>query len=106
VEIAVPVKQQDQEMKSDDKPAMMMMSAGGDSANVPQTLPDLSGATAWINSPALTPESLRGKVVLIDFWTYSCINCLRSLPTIQAWNEKYKDSGLMVIGVHTPEFPF
>jgi cytochrome c biogenesis protein CcdA/thiol-disulfide isomerase/thioredoxin len=106
VEIVVPVKQQDQAMKSDDKPAMMMMSAGGDSADVPQTLPDLGGATAWINSQPLTAESLRGKVVVIDFWTYSCINCLRSLPTIQAWNEKYKDSGLVVIGVHTPEFPF
>jgi cytochrome c biogenesis protein CcdA/thiol-disulfide isomerase/thioredoxin len=106
VEIAAPVKQQNQAMKSDDKPAMMMMAAGGDSADVPQTLPDLSGATAWINSPPLNAESLRGKVVVIDFWTYSCINCLRSLPTIQAWNEKYKDSGLVVIGVHTPEFPF
>ncbi|WP_263359614.1 cytochrome c biogenesis protein DipZ [Acidicapsa ligni] len=69
-------------------------------------MPDISGATAWINSPALTPASLRGKVVVIDFWTYSCINCLRTLPYIKAWNEKYKDSGLVVIGVHTPEFPF
>jgi cytochrome c biogenesis protein CcdA/thiol-disulfide isomerase/thioredoxin len=69
-------------------------------------LPDLSGATAWINSPPLTPASLRGKVVLVDFWTYSCINCLRTLPYIKAWNDKYKDSGLVVIGVHTPEFPF
>ena len=50
--------------------------------------------------------SLRGKVVLVDFWTYSCINCLRTLPYIKAWNEKYKDSGLVIIGVHTPEFPF
>jgi thiol-disulfide isomerase/thioredoxin len=85
---------------------MMMMSAGGYSAHVPQTLPDLSGATEWINSPPLTAASLRGKVVLIDFWTYSCINCLRSLPTLNAWYGKYKDSGLVVIGVHTPEFPF
>ena len=106
VEIAVPVKQQDQAMKSDDKPAMMMMSAGGESADVPQTLPVLDGATAWINSPALTPASLRGKVVVIDFWTYSCINCLRSLPYLNAWHGKYKDSGLVIIGVHTPEFPF
>src|ERR1700722_10297848 len=68
--------------------------------------PDLSGATAWINSPSLTLASLRGKVVLIDFWTYSCINCLRTLPYIKAWNEKYKDHGLVIIGVHTPEFPF
>jgi cytochrome c biogenesis protein CcdA/thiol-disulfide isomerase/thioredoxin len=70
------------------------------------TTPDLSGATAWINSPPLTLESLRGKVVLVDFWTYSCINCLRTLPYIKAWNEKYKDHGLVIIGVHTPEFPF
>jgi cytochrome c biogenesis protein CcdA/thiol-disulfide isomerase/thioredoxin len=69
-------------------------------------LPDLSGATAWINSPPLNRDQLRGKVVLVDFWTYSCINCLRTLPYIRAWAEKYKDSGLVVIGVHTPEFPF
>jgi cytochrome c biogenesis protein CcdA/thiol-disulfide isomerase/thioredoxin len=82
--------------------------AGGttsaDSKSIP--FPDLSGATAWINSPPLTPASLRGKVVLVDFWTYSCINCLRTLPYIKAWNDKYKDSGLAIIGVHTPEFPF
>jgi thiol-disulfide isomerase/thioredoxin len=66
----------------------------------------ISGATAWINSTPLTPAALRGKVILIDFWTYSCINCLRTLPYIKAWNAKYKDSGLVVIGVHTPEFPF
>ena len=68
--------------------------------------PDLSGATAWINSPPLNFASLHGKVVLVDFWTYSCINCLRTLPYIKAWNAKYKDSGLVIIGVHTPEFPF
>jgi cytochrome c biogenesis protein CcdA/thiol-disulfide isomerase/thioredoxin len=95
----------DQTMKIDANPAMMM-SAGGNASAVPVTLPDLSGATAWINSPPLTAESLRGKVVVVDFWTYSCINCLRSLPTIQAWYDKYKDSGLVVLGVHTPEFPF
>src|SRR6201996_5526576 len=68
--------------------------------------PDLSGATAWINSPPLNLAALRGKVVLVDFWTYSCINCLRTLPYVKAWNEKYKDHGLVIIGVHTPEFPF
>jgi cytochrome c biogenesis protein CcdA/thiol-disulfide isomerase/thioredoxin len=68
--------------------------------------PSLAGATAWINSPPLTPQSLRGKVVLVDFWTYSCINCLRALPYIRAWAEKYKDHGLVVIGVHAPEFAF
>jgi thiol-disulfide isomerase/thioredoxin len=66
----------------------------------------LSGATGWINSKPLTAKELKGKVVLVDFWTYSCINCLRSLPYIRAWADKYKDSGLVVIGVHTPEFDF
>ena len=80
--------------------------SGDDSETAPAVLPDLSGATAWINSPPLTPTSLRGKVVLIDFWTYSCINCLRTLPYIKAWNEEYKNGGLVIIGVHTPEFPF
>src|SRR5580692_8253217 len=56
-------------------------------------MPSLNGATAWLNSPPLTPQELRGKVVLVDFWTYSCINCLRSLPYIRAWAEKYKDHG-------------
>ena len=69
-------------------------------------VPLLNGAIAWLNSPALTPESLRGKVVLVDFWTYSCINCLRSLPYVVAWNQKYRDHGLMIIGVHAPEFAF
>jgi thiol-disulfide isomerase/thioredoxin len=64
------------------------------------------GAALWLNSPPLTRETLRGKVVLIDFWTYSCINCLRSLPYVKAWAEKYKNTGLVVIGVHTPEFAF
>jgi cytochrome c biogenesis protein CcdA/thiol-disulfide isomerase/thioredoxin len=68
--------------------------------------PDLGGAVAWLNSPPLSAKSLRGKVVLIDFWTYSCINCLRALPYVEAWASKYKDSGLVVIGVHTPEFAF
>ncbi|MFM9926879.1 redoxin family protein [Variovorax sp. H27-G14] len=66
----------------------------------------LTGATEWINTAPLTPAALRGKVVLIDFWTYSCINCLRALPYVRAWAEKYKDAGLVVVGVHTPEFAF
>lgn len=69
-------------------------------------LPALGRATEWLNSPPLTPAGLRGKVVLIDFWTYSCINWLRSLPYVRAWAEKYKDQGLVVIGVHAPEFAF
>jgi len=67
-------------------------------------LPGLSGATGWINSAPLTAQELKGKVVLIDFWDYSCINCLRSMPYLRAWAARYKDSGLVVIGVHTPEF--
>jgi len=67
-------------------------------------MPDLGGAIGWLNSPPLTGESLRGKFVLVDFWTYTCINSLRPLPYLKAWAEKYKDAGLVVIGVHTPEF--
>jgi thiol-disulfide isomerase/thioredoxin len=67
-------------------------------------MPDLRGGTSWLNSDPLTNESLRGKVVLVDFWTYTCINSLRPLPYVKAWAEKYKDAGLVVIGVHTPEF--
>jgi thiol-disulfide isomerase/thioredoxin len=69
-------------------------------------LPSLSGATGWLNSPPLTPAGLRGKVVLVDFWTYTCVNWLRTLPYLRAWSEKYKDQGLVVIGVHSPEFGF
>src|ERR1700720_704333 len=69
-------------------------------------LPSLGGATAWLNSPPLTPEGLRGKVVLVDIWTYTCINWLRTLPYVRTWAAKYKDQGLVVIGVHSPEFPF
>jgi thiol-disulfide isomerase/thioredoxin len=69
-------------------------------------MPDLNGAVAWFNSPPLTAKSLRGKVVLVNFWTYSCINSLRELPFMKAWAAKYKDAGLVVIGVHTPEFEF
>ncbi|GAB3784118.1 cytochrome c biogenesis protein DipZ [Dyella agri] len=78
----------------------------GEALPVEGTLPSLSGATGWLNSAPLTPASLRGKVVLVDFWTYSCINCLRSLPYVEAWYDKYKDHGLVVIGVHSPEFAF
>jgi thiol-disulfide isomerase/thioredoxin len=69
-------------------------------------LPSLAAATVWLNSPPLTSEDLRGKVVLINFCTYTCINWLRQLPFVRAWDEKYKDQGLVVIGVHTPEFEF
>ena len=69
-------------------------------------LAEFEGATGWLNSPPLTPAELRGKVVLVDFWTYTCINWLRTLGYVRAWAEKYEDAGLLVIGVHTPEFPF
>jgi cytochrome c biogenesis protein CcdA/thiol-disulfide isomerase/thioredoxin len=108
-------------MMSGDNPAMMsgnnpamtggpaMMSAkpaGSPDLPVEGQMPPLTGITEWINSPALTAEGLKGKVVLIDFWTYSCINCLRAIPYVRAWAEKYKDEGLVVIGVHAPEFAF
>jgi thiol-disulfide isomerase/thioredoxin len=86
----------------------MMMSAAKPSGDLPVegTIPSFAGATLWLNSPPLTPEALRGKVVMVDFWTYSCINCLRALPFVESWYEKYKDHGLVVIGVHAPEFAF
>ena len=68
--------------------------------------PDLRGITAWINSDPLTLQQLKGKVVLIDFWTYTCINCIRTLPYLTSWDEKYRDKGLVIIGVHSPEFDF
>src|SRR3984957_829583 len=95
------------EAKPKNPGAMMMMSATAPgSAAGPQTMPDLVGAIAWINSPPLNRDQLKGHVVLVDFWTYSCINCLRSIPYVRAWADKYKASGLIVIGVHTPEFAF
>jgi thiol-disulfide isomerase/thioredoxin len=69
-------------------------------------LPSFEGATRWLNSEPLTPQGLRGRVVLVDFWTYTCINWLRTLPYLKAWAAKYADAGLTVIGVHTPEFGF
>jgi thiol-disulfide isomerase/thioredoxin len=93
-----------------DGPAMMAAKpdAGSRGLNlgVEGGFPSLTGAVDWLNSPPLTAEALKGKVVLIDFWTYSCINCLRAVPYVRAWYEKYKDQGLVVIGVHTPEFAF
>ena len=68
--------------------------------------PELRGTGAWINSEPFTLESQRGRVVLIDFWTYTCINCIRTLPHLKAWHEKYRDNGLLIVGVHSPEFQF
>ena len=69
-------------------------------------MPPLDGATMWLNAPPLGREQLKGKVVLVDFWTYSCINCVRTIPYVRAWHERYKDDGFVVLGVHTPEFAF
>jgi thiol-disulfide isomerase/thioredoxin len=84
-----------------------LMSQATHPAAAPLTeMPSLDSATEWLNSQPLTAASLRGKVVLVDFWTYTCINWLRQLPYVRAWADKYKDQGLVVIGVHTPEFAF
>lgn len=93
-------------------PAMMaaggaMRMTGGPAALPDQgAAPSLQGATQWLNSAPLSEQDLRGKVVLVDFWTYSCINCLRTLPYVKAWEQKYRGQGLVVVGVHAPEFAF
>ncbi|MNQ45184.1 Thiol-disulfide oxidoreductase YkuV [compost metagenome] len=98
-----------------DQPGARMMAAGGamkrtatgaTTLPIEGPLPSLDGAVQWLNSPPLSTQALKGKVVLVDFWTYSCINCLRTLPYVKAWAEKYRDQGLVVIGVHAPEFAF
>ena len=70
------------------------------------TVPEIQGIASWINSEPITFEEQRGKVVLVDFWTYTCVNCIRTLPFLKAWHEKYADKGLVIVGVHTPEFDF
>jgi thiol-disulfide isomerase/thioredoxin len=80
--------------------------AGTAALPVEGRLPGFDGATGWLNSAPLTAADLRGKVVVVDFWTYTCINWLRTLGYLRAWAERYRDQGLVVIGVHTPEFPF
>ncbi|MFM9926875.1 thioredoxin family protein [Variovorax sp. H27-G14] len=71
-----------------------------------QAAPEFQNIDTWLNSPPLKLDQLRGKVVLVDFWTYTCINCLNHLPYVKDWNEKYGDKGLVVVGVHTPEFAY
>jgi thiol-disulfide isomerase/thioredoxin len=80
----------------------------GEAASLPVEgrLATFTGATSWLNSEPLTPEGLKGRVVLVDFWTYTCVNWLRTLPYVRAWARKYRDAGLTIIGVHTPEFGF
>lgn len=72
----------------------------------PSAAPEFAGIDNWINSAPLTMQQLRGKVVLVDFWTYDCINCQHVLPYVKGWHRKYKDQGLVVVGVHTPEYGF
>jgi thiol-disulfide isomerase/thioredoxin len=80
---------------------------GGDTpAGVVRPAPEFQNIDTWLNSPPLKLEALRGQVVLVDFWTYTCINCLNHLPHVKEWHEKYKGKGLTVVGVHTPEFAF
>jgi len=87
-------------------PLATLLTAAMASLPVEGELPSLGGATGWLNSQPLTKADLRGKVVLVDIWTYTCINWLRTLPYVRGWAEKYKKQGLVVIGVHTPEFRF
>jgi thiol-disulfide isomerase/thioredoxin len=68
--------------------------------------PEFTGIDKWLNSPPLTVHALAGKVVLVDFWTYACVNCINTLPHVVRWYEKYKDQGFVVVGIHTPEFAF
>jgi len=77
-----------------------------ESLPVEGTMPPLTGAVAWLNASEFTAEALRGKVVLIDFWTFSCVTCLNALPHVREWRRKYRDQGLVVVGVHSPEFAF
>jgi thiol-disulfide isomerase/thioredoxin len=91
---------------AEDKRMPQQLTPATDRLPVERELASLASTTEWLNSPPLTAASLRGKVVLINFWTYTCINWLRSLPYVRAWDEKYRNQGLVVIGVHTPEFAF
>ena len=94
-------------MKNDAPGGAMMSSKNASGSPMTEgAIPELTGATGWLNSKPLTRASLRGKVVVFDFWTYSCINCLRAIPYVNAWYKHYKDSGLVIIGVHSPEFAF
>jgi thiol-disulfide isomerase/thioredoxin len=77
-----------------------------DQFNKRTTAPEFTGIDKWLNSDPLTIQQLRGKVVLVDFWTYTCINCIHVLPYVKSWNQKYRGQGLVVVGVHTPEYPF
>src|SRR5580693_9317621 len=90
------------EVKSEERP----MTFTATQLPIEGTLPSLGGAIEWLNTQPLNMTQLHGKVVLVEFWTYTCINWRRTLPYVRAWADKYKDQGLVVIGVHTPEFEF
>ena len=102
---AQPTQAQADAQPTEPAPAPTATATSGAPANS-QRAPELVGIESWINSEPLTLEGLRGKVVLIDFWTYTCINCLRTLPFLKEWHAKYSDNGLVIIGVHAPEFEF
>ena len=88
------------------KDQLAQLSGAKQSSQKSPGAPDIQGISGWINSAPLTTERLRGKVVLVDFWTYSCINCLRTLPYLKSWDERYRSKGLVILGVHSPEFAF
>jgi len=94
------------EMVKVDDQLMQQLKARAAKLPIEGELAPFAGATGWLNSEPLSPADLRGKVVLVDFWTFTCVNWLRTFPYVRAWAEKYRDKGLVVIGVHTPEFPF
>jgi len=87
-----------------DAAAASLFGNAGSAGMAGKPAPAFSGIDHWINSPPLKIDDLRGKVVLVDFWTYTCVNCLNQLPHVKAWHEKYKDQGLVVVGVHSPEY--
>lgn len=92
--------------KNDKTPSLMQATPNNTDLPILAKAPEFTGITTWLNTDPLTMQQLQGKVILIDFWTYTCINCIRTLPHVIGWYEKYKDKGFVVIGVHTPEFEF
>lgn len=105
---AVGMRTKDQTLVADPlaNPFVPAPADGGALPILAQAMPEFTGIEAWLNSEPLTAAGLKGKVVLIDFWTYSCINCIRTLPYVTSWHDKYVDKGFTVVGVHTPEFAF
>ena len=87
-------------------PALLAPCDGSKGGGIGDCAPEFAGTQEWVNSEPLTMEGLRGKVVLIDFWTYTCVNCIRTLPFLREWHDRYADEGLVIVGVHTPEFEF